>query len=96
MFGGTGFMLDGNLLAGVSQRGLLVRVGKDHHRQALAMGARPMIMRGRTMTGYVRVDAETLDEGAVRSWIVLAAEFVKGLPPKATSSKPRRPARVKK
>ena len=29
MFGGIGFMLNGNLLAGASQRGLLIRVGKE-------------------------------------------------------------------
>ena len=54
MFGGTGFMLNGNLVAAVSKRGLLLRVGKDRHRDALAWpGARPMEMRGRTMEGYV-------------------------------------------
>jgi TfoX/Sxy family transcriptional regulator of competence genes len=29
MFGGTGFMLNRNLVAAVSKRGLLLRVGKD-------------------------------------------------------------------
>ena len=43
MFGGTGFMLNRNLVAAVSQRGLLLRVGKDRYREALAWpGARPM------------------------------------------------------
>jgi TfoX-like protein len=41
MFGGIGFMLNGNLVAAVSKRGLLVRVGKDHRGNALAQqGAR--------------------------------------------------------
>ena len=35
MFGGTGFMLNGNLAAAVSKRGLLLRVGKDRYRDAL-------------------------------------------------------------
>src|SRR5262245_57288376 len=57
MFGGIGFMLNGNLVAAVSKRGLLVRVGKDHRRTALGQqGARPMVMRGRTMEGYIYVD----------------------------------------
>ena len=57
MFGGTGFMLDGKLAAAVSKRGLLLRVGKDRYREALAWpGARPMEMRGRTMEGYVYID----------------------------------------
>jgi TfoX/Sxy family transcriptional regulator of competence genes len=46
MFGGTGFMLNRNLVAAVSKRGLLLRVGKDRYRDALAWpGARPMEMR---------------------------------------------------
>jgi TfoX N-terminal domain len=35
MFGGTGFMLDGNMVAGTFRQGLLVRVGKDRHSGAL-------------------------------------------------------------
>ena len=91
MFGGIGFMLNGNLLVGASQRGLLVRVGKDGHGAALSRpGARPMVMRGRTMEGYIRVDPQVLDAGAVRSWVQLAMGFVKTLPPKASGSKPKR------
>lgn len=36
MFGGVGFMLNGNILAGTSKRGLLLRVGKEHHAEAVA------------------------------------------------------------
>jgi TfoX/Sxy family transcriptional regulator of competence genes len=47
MFGGLCFMLNGNMLAGTSKRGLLVRVGKDQHSDALARpGAKPMEMAG--------------------------------------------------
>jgi len=88
MFGGIGFMLNGNLLLGASRRGLLVRVGKDGHQDALSRpAARPMVMRGRTMHGYIRVDREGLDERAVRSWVQLAVGFVKTLPPKVSGSK---------
>jgi len=41
MFGGIGFMLNGNLVAGASPRGLLVRVGKDRQAEALAWPATP-------------------------------------------------------
>ena len=45
MFGGIGFMLNGNLLVAASDRGLLVRVGKDRHGEALERpGARAMVM----------------------------------------------------
>jgi TfoX/Sxy family transcriptional regulator of competence genes len=83
MFGGIGFMLNGNLLAGASKRGLLVRIGKDRQGDALARsGARPMVMRGRTMEGYVYVDPPALDDGAVQTWMELAVGFVQTLPPK--------------
>ena len=36
MFGGVGFMLNGNMLAGTSKRGLLLRVGKERHADAVA------------------------------------------------------------
>ncbi|RUW20529.1 hypothetical protein EOA60_25640, partial [Mesorhizobium sp. M1A.F.Ca.IN.020.06.1.1] len=54
MFGGTCFMINGNMLVGTSKRGLLVRVGKDGHAAAAARPhARPMEMGGRSMEGYI-------------------------------------------
>ena len=90
MFGGIGFMLNGNLLLGASARGLLVRVGPQAQRKALTRaGARPMIMRGRTMEGYVYVDPPALNQRAVSSWVALAVEFVGALPPKVASKSRR-------
>jgi TfoX/Sxy family transcriptional regulator of competence genes len=52
MFGGIGFMLNGNMIAAASKRGLLVRVGKERQADALSRpGARQMEMRGRAMEG---------------------------------------------
>jgi TfoX/Sxy family transcriptional regulator of competence genes len=91
MFGGLGFMLSGNLIAGASRRGLLVRVGSAAQSAALARpGARPMVMRGRTMPGYVYVDPPALDPASVAAWIALAISHVRTLPAKPTA---RRPAR---
>ena len=65
MFGGLCFMLDGNVVAGTSKRGLLVRVGKDRQPDALARpGAKPMEMGGRRMEGYVFVDPGSARRGA--------------------------------
>ena len=88
MFGGLCFMLNGNMLAGTSKRGLLVRVGKDQHSDALARpGAKPMEMAGRSMEGYILVDPAPRDERALREWLELATAFVKTLPPKLAKSK---------
>jgi hypothetical protein len=87
MFGGIGFMLNGNLIAAASKRGLLVRVGKDRQSDALARpGARPMEMRGRIMEGYIYVDPPALTHNAVRQWLQLARDHVQTLPPKAPAS----------
>jgi TfoX/Sxy family transcriptional regulator of competence genes len=91
MFGGIGFMLNGNLVAAASKRGLLARVGKDRQGDALAQpGARPMVMRGRTMDGYIRVDLPALDDQAVQKCLRLAITFVQTLQPKTAGAKPRR------
>jgi len=88
MFGGIGFMLNGNMIAAASDRGLLVRVGPPGEAEALARpGARSMIMRGRAMAGYVRVDTAVLDLRAVKSWLRLARAFVQTLPPKEAGKK---------
>lgn len=82
MFGGIGFMLNGNLVAAVSRRGLLLR--KDRQAEALAKSnSRLMVMRGRTMEGYVYVDPPALNRPAVQILLALAVAYVQTLPPKA-------------
>jgi TfoX/Sxy family transcriptional regulator of competence genes len=84
MFGGTCFMLDGNMVAGTQRGELLVRVGKDGHAAALARPhTHPMVMGERTAAGYVVVTAEGMrTERQLRDWIALARAHVATLPPK--------------
>ena len=86
MFGGLGFMLNGNMVAASSDRGLLVRVGELGAAEALARGAQPMIMNGRKMKDYVWVTGTT-DGRAVKSWLRLARAFVETLPAKTAAKK---------
>ena len=91
MFGGLCFMLNGNMVAGTSKRGLMVRVGKEREPDALARpGAKRMEMTGRPMEGYVFVDPPPLDDRSLQDWLALAVAFVKTLPPKAPKSRRRR------
>ena len=92
MFGGIGFMLDGNLVCAASKRGVLLRVGKEGHQDALARGAKAMEMRGRKLEGYVFVDPASLEETALRRWIETAVAHVRTLPPKSKPA-PKRPSR---
>ncbi|HZR55679.1 MAG TPA: TfoX/Sxy family protein [Terriglobales bacterium] len=83
MFGGIGFMLNGNLVAAASRRGLLLRVGEDRQADALSRsGSRPMVMNGRIMKGYIYVDPPALTNRAVRAWLKLAVAFVQTMPAK--------------
>jgi TfoX/Sxy family transcriptional regulator of competence genes len=91
MFGGLCFMLNGNMVAGSSKRGLMVRVGKEQQAGALARpGAMRMEMTGRPMEGYVFVDPPPADDPSLRDWLALAVAFVKTLPPKTPKPKHRR------
>ena len=95
MFGGLCFMLNGNMVAGASKRGLFVRVGKDQHTRALARpDAKRMEMSGRPMEGYVFIDPPPRDEQTLREWLDLAVAFVNTLPAKSPRLRSRR-ARAK-
>ena len=85
MFGGLGFMLDGNMLVGTTAKGaLLVRVDPDKIDEALARpGASAMHMGPRVMTGFIAVDPTALpDAAAIKDWIAYARAYVKTLPAK--------------
>jgi TfoX/Sxy family transcriptional regulator of competence genes len=91
MFGGLCFMLNGNMVAGTSKRGLMVRVGKERQPDALSRpGAKRMEMTGRPMEGYVFVDPPPTDDRSLQDWLALAVAFEKTLSPKLPKSKPRR------
>jgi TfoX/Sxy family transcriptional regulator of competence genes len=90
MFGGIAFMLNGNMLASSSKRGLMLRVGKDQAPLALTHPGTRIEMRGRPMEGYIRVDPSGLDDNGLREWLELAAAFVKTLPAKTAKPKAKR------
>jgi hypothetical protein len=88
LMGGLCFMVSGSMCCSVSGKGgLLVRVGAEMHAQMLAEPhARPADMRGRTMTGFVRVDPEGYrTRAALAKWIergVAAARVAKTKKPR--------------
>ncbi len=55
MFGGRAWLLNGHLMCGARDDGMLVRLGAGEDGWALATpGVDPMISRGRLMRGWVR------------------------------------------
>jgi hypothetical protein len=84
MFGGRAWLLNGNLLCGARDDGMLARLGKGNDGWALELpGIVPMIMRGRRMHGWVRAGPDAFGDDALRRKLVSAAlTFVRSLPAK--------------
>jgi hypothetical protein len=84
MFGGWAWLLDGKLLCGARDDGMLVRLGKDKDGWALDVsGIAPMISRGKRMAGWVRAAPEAYGDDALRHELIDAAiTFVRSLPAK--------------
>src|SRR5262245_17012975 len=88
MFGGLGFMLNGNMVTVASTRDLLLRVGRAARDTALARrGVRPMIMKNRPMDDYVYVDPEAVNARTTKSWVKYAVAFVGTLPANAVRTR---------
>jgi TfoX/Sxy family transcriptional regulator of competence genes len=85
MFGGLAFLVDGNMSVSASgQGGLLVRVDPDES-DALTKkpGVAVMEMGGRSMAGWLRVDADLVrTRPQLASWVRRCVEYARSLPPK--------------
>ncbi len=84
MFGGLCFMLNGNMLCGVSPKGCMFRVGKPREEAARAIkGAGPMTFTGRPMGGMIDVTQEAFEDDTRRArWLQLAITNAQSLPAK--------------
>jgi len=84
MFGGTGFLLHGNMACGVNGSNLIVRVGPDDYGSALEEpGVRVFDMTGRPMSGWVQVAPEGFpDQAALLAWVQRGVAYALSLPPK--------------
>jgi hypothetical protein len=84
MFGGVGYLLNGNILVGVWKDSLIVRLGPDNSDDALLEPhVREFDITGRPMAGWVLVDPEGVEgDDQLKGWIDRALKFVKALPAK--------------
>jgi hypothetical protein len=87
MFGGVGFLLDGNMLVGVWKSSLIARLGPAQAARALQ---EPDVVEfditGKPMKGWVMIEPDGIvrDE-PLQQWIDLATLFVNTLPKKQTT-----------
>ncbi len=85
MFGGLAFLVDGNMSVSASgQGGILVRADPADSRALVEeTAAYPMEMRGRSMDGWLRVDAKDVaDDAALGEWVDRCVGYARSLPPK--------------
>lgn len=85
LFGGIGWMLQGNMAVGVmSTGGLLVRVEPEEVDALLREPGVSTFGRegAKPMKGFVVVDAEDLDDVAFAAWVDRGADRALSLPPK--------------
>lgn len=84
MFGGLAFLLDGRLLCGARNDGMLVRLGRGNDDWALALdGIELMVMGERRMNGWVRAGPAAFGDDSLRKRLLDAAlAYVLALPPK--------------
>src|SRR5690349_7252639 len=78
MFGGIGFLLNGNLLVGVRKDSLLVRLGPEQGDEALQEAhVSEFDITGRPMKGWVLVEPEGVTgDDQLKGWIQRAVKFV--------------------
>jgi TfoX/Sxy family transcriptional regulator of competence genes len=84
MFGGVGFLLDGNMACGINGDDLIVRVGAEANQRALSSPyTRPFDMTGRPMKGWVLVAPQGCrSDDDLRDWVQSGVDFARSLPPK--------------
>ncbi len=85
MFGGLGFMINGNLSVSASgQGGLLLRIDPAETDALVRKPhANPFVTRGRAMDGWLRVDAEGVKTKAqLERWVARGVGYARSLPAK--------------
>ena len=85
MFGGLAFLIRGNMAVAASgEGGILVRVDPASSSKLVATTkARPMVMRGKAMDGWLRVDAtDVRDKRQLARWVERGLGYAGSLPAK--------------
>jgi TfoX/Sxy family transcriptional regulator of competence genes len=84
MFGGVGFLLNGNMACGVNKDDLIVRVDPDKHSALLKKPhTHPFDITGRPMKGWLLVEADGYKTAKqLSAWVKQGIEFAATLTPK--------------
>jgi TfoX/Sxy family transcriptional regulator of competence genes len=84
MFGGIGFLLNGNMACGVNKDNLIVRIDPEKQNTLLKKAhAKPFDLTGKPMKGWLVVEADGVKTGRqLSSWVKEGVEFALTLPPR--------------
>jgi hypothetical protein len=87
------FLIGGNMAVSASgQGGLMVRVDPaESERLVATTSATPMVMKGRSMAGWLRVPSEDVrTKRQLAKWVTIGTAYARSLPAKAPSGGRRR------
>jgi TfoX/Sxy family transcriptional regulator of competence genes len=84
MFGGVGFLVNGNMACGVHKDELIVRVGPQEYDRVLSLPhVHAFDMTGHPMAGWVMVAPQgCATESKLKAWVDQGLAFANSLPPK--------------
>ena len=82
MFGGTGYMVNGNLACGVHKDDMIVRVSPEKHAALLKRAhVRPFDLAGRPMKGWLIVESQGCKtDKQLSAWVNEGVTFALTLP----------------
>ena len=84
MFGGLAFLVNGNMAVAASgQGGLLARVDPAQSERLVATTpAEKMVMGGRSMAGWLRLESADVEGGKLAEWVERGLAYARSLPAK--------------
>lgn len=84
MFGGIGYLLNGNMCFGILNDQLMIRVGSEKAQEIIAPPrVLPMTLTGRTMKAWATITPEGMeDDDDLQKFCQYAVDFVQTLPKK--------------
>jgi TfoX/Sxy family transcriptional regulator of competence genes len=92
MFGGVGWLLNGNMAFGIWKDFLIVRMDKEQGEKSLRQkNVRPFDITGRAMAGWVMVEEAGWKSAAgLAKWLTIGKEFAASLPEKTAGAKKKK------
>jgi TfoX/Sxy family transcriptional regulator of competence genes len=84
MFGGTGYLINGNMVAGIHKDFYILRLGEKNANIAIQSPKTKLFdMTGRPMKGWIMANESAFsDDNDLKEWLMKAKKFVETLPVK--------------